>query len=119
MLVLAHRFIDLVQSLSEQKVLTQPQWAAIAAARLQGFPTIRPEAFRALRDVLHLRQIPVEGFAENWNAVLCAYKNNPGALPGAPDTPQRAITKRTKYKQNREGALQGKSSIFPHDRTER
>ncbi|WP_156520823.1 hypothetical protein [Magnetospirillum moscoviense] len=113
MLTSAHRFIDLITALHGLQVLTPAQCADLSAFLRAGFPANRPEAYKALRDVLHLRQIPPEDFAEQCNAVMRAYKNPPGALPGHPDTPERAITIRTKDKRKREGALQGKSVIFP------
>ncbi len=117
MLTSAHRFIDLITALHGLQVLTPAQCADMSAALQAGFPTSEPAAFKALRTVLHLRQIPTAEFADRFNHVLRLLRTQTGggASPGTVGNPQRATPARTKNKQMNEGALQGKSMIFPRD----
>jgi len=117
MLTSAHRFIDLITALHGLQVLTPAQCADVSAALQAGFPTSEPAAFKALRTVLHLRQIPTADFADRFNDVLRRFRSQTGggASPGTVGNQQRAISKRTNKQQTNEGALQGKSVIFPRD----
>lgn len=117
MLVEANNFINTVLSVGSAGVLSFIQCTDLSAYLRAGFPATNPQAFKALRDVLHLRQIPIEHFAEQFNAVLRAYKDQTGTVADsdAPGNRQRVIGIRTKMQQNIEGALQGKSVIFPGD----
>ncbi|MBI2240426.1 MAG: hypothetical protein HYU59_06430 [Magnetospirillum gryphiswaldense] len=117
MLTDAHRFITQVSALHGLDNLTPSQCADLSSYLRAGFPTTDPQAFKALRDVLHLRQIPIEHFAAQFNAVLRVYKDQTGAKAESdvPGNRQQVSSNRTKRKHIVEGALQGKSVIFPGD----
>lgn len=92
MLTIAYRFINFIMSSHHLEKLTPAQCAELAGYLAAGFPSKDPKAFKALRDVLHQRQIPIEWFAERSNAVirLYRYQTNVAASPtDAPGNGQR------------------------------
>lgn len=116
MLTIAYRFINFILSCHGLEKLTPAQCAELAGYLEAGFPNTKPKAFKGLREVLHLRQILIPWFAERANAVigLYRYQTNVASSPGdGPGNGQRDKKTETNQQPKDEGALQGKSRIFP------